>query len=75
MHKEKSGVYFTEKMDEVRAKSKIEVEIHQQKVDFINDAYEKELQYWKRAASESVSTENEVKELIRFNTLESDFGS
>ena len=51
-------------MDEVRARNKIEVEIHQQKVDFINDAYEKELQYWKRAALESVSTENEAKELI-----------
>ena len=36
------------KMDEVR-ESRIEVEIHQEKVDFINDAYEKELQYWKRA--------------------------
>ena len=43
------------KMDEVRARNKIEVEIHQEKVDFINDAYEKELRYWKRAALESVS--------------------
>ena len=64
MHKEKSGVYFTEKMDKVRARNKIEVEIHQEKVDFINDAYEKELRYWKRAALESVSTEKEAKELI-----------
>ena len=30
-------------MDEVRARNKIEVEIHQEKADFINDAYEKEL--------------------------------
>ena len=44
------------KMDEVR-ESRIEV------VDFINDAYEKELRYWKRVALESVSTENEAKEL------------
>ena len=51
-------------MDKVRARNKIEVEIHQEKVDFINDAYEKELRYWKRAALESVSTENEAKELI-----------
>ena len=51
-------------MDEVRATNKIKVEIHQEKVDFINDAYEKELRYWKRAALESVSTENEAKELI-----------
>ena len=64
MHKEKSGVYFTEKMDEVRARNRIEVEIHQEKVDFINDAYEKELRYWKRAALESVSTKNEARELI-----------
>ena len=59
----KSGVHFTEKMDEVRTRNRIEVEIYQEKVDFINDAYEKELRYWKRAALESVSTENEAKEL------------
>ena len=51
-------------MDKVRARNKIEVEIHQEKVDFINDAYEKELRYWKRAALESVSTKNEARELI-----------
>ena len=51
------------KMDEVR-ESRIEVEVHQEKVDFISDAYEKELRYWKRAALESVSTENEARELI-----------
>ena len=51
-------------MDEVRSRNKIEVEIHQEKVDFTNDAYEKELRYWKRAALESVSIENEAKELI-----------
>ena len=50
-------------MYEVR-ESRIEAEIHQEKVDFINDAYEKELRYWKRAALESVSTENEARELI-----------
>ena len=50
-------------MDEVR-ESRIEVEISQEKIDFINDAYEKELRYWKRAALESVSTENEARELI-----------
>ena len=61
MHKEKN---FTEKIDGVRVRNKIEVETHQEKVDFINDAYEKELRYWKRAALESVSTENEAKELI-----------
>ena len=47
-----------------RVRNKTEVEIHQEKVYFINDACEKELRYWKRAALESVSTENEAKELI-----------
>ena len=51
-------------MDEVRAGNKIDVEKHQKKVDFIKDAYEKELRFWKRAALESVSTKNEAKELI-----------
>ena len=34
------------------------------RVDFINDAYEIGLEYWKRADLESVSTENEARELI-----------
>ena len=50
-------------MDEVR-ESRIEVEIYQEKVDFITDAYQKELWHWERAALESVSTDNEAKELI-----------
>ena len=49
-------------MDEVR-ESRIEVELHQEKVDFINDASEKGLEYWERAALGSVSTENEATEL------------
>ena len=32
-------------MDEV-TESRIEVELHQEKVDFINDAHEKGLRYW-----------------------------
>ena len=55
-------------MDEVR-ESRIEVEIHQEKVDFINYAYEKELRYWKRAALESVSTENEVRGLTELGPV------
>ena len=51
------------KMDEVKER-RIEVELHQEKVDFINDAYEEGLEYWKREALESVSTENEARELI-----------
>ena len=61
--KKKVVLILQKKMDEVR-RNKIEVEIHQEKVDFVNDAYEKELQYWKRAALESVSTKSEAKELI-----------
>ena len=49
------------KMDEVR-ESRIEVELHQEKVDFTNNAYEKGLRYWQREGLESVSTENEARE-------------
>ena len=40
----KKGICIKKKMDEV-TESRIEVEIHQEKVHFINDAYEKELRY------------------------------
>ena len=60
----KKSICLKKKMNEVRARNKIEVKIHQEKVDFINDVYEKELRHWKRAALEIVSTENEAKELI-----------
>ena len=51
-------------MDEVtESRIEVEVELHQEKVDFIKDDYGKGLQYWKRAALESVSTENETSEL------------
>ena len=63
LHKEKS-VYFVKKMDEVRTINKIEVDFSQEKIDFINDANQKELQHWKKVTLESVSTENEAKELI-----------
>ena len=45
-------------MTGVRAMNKIEVNLSQEKIDFINDTYHKELQYWKREALESVLTEN-----------------
>ena len=51
-------------MDEEVRESRIKVELDQEKVDFINDAYEKGLRYWKRAALESISNENEARELI-----------
>ena len=51
-HKEKS-VYFAKKTDDVRAMNKIEVDLSPEKIDFINGAYQKELQ--------SVLTKNEWK--------------
>ena len=52
-------------MDEVtESRIKVEVELHQEKVDFISDACEKGLRYWKRVALESVSTENKTRGLI-----------
>ena len=46
-------------MNEVRVMNKIEVNLSQEKIDFINDAYQKELKYWEKVALESVLTENE----------------
>ena len=51
-------------MDEARAMIKIKVHLSQEKIDFVNDAYQKELQHWQKVALESVSTENEAKEII-----------
>ena len=42
----------------------IEVNLSQEKISFINDAYQRELQYWKRAALEQNLSENEAKELL-----------
>ena len=44
--------------------NEIALNLSQNKINFINDAHQKELQYWKKVALESVSTENETKELI-----------
>ena len=49
--------------------NKIEVDLSQEKIDFINDAYQKELQHWKKVDWESVLTENEAKELIDLTLL------
>ena len=37
-------------MDETRAVNKTEVNLPQEKVDFVNEAHQKELQYWKNIA-------------------------
>ena len=69
LYKEKS-VYFAITMNEVRAMNKIEVDLSQEKIDFINDAYEKELQHQKNVALESVSAENESKQLTDLHPQE-----
>ena len=42
--------------------NKIEVNLSQGKINFINDTYQKELQYWEKAALKKVLDENEAKE-------------
>ena len=45
-------------MDNVRALSKIEAGLSQEKIDFINDIYQKELQHWKKVALEKTKIKN-----------------
>ena len=49
-------------MDEARAINEIEVNLPQEKIDFINDSHQKELQYWKSIALAS-KNEHETKQL------------
>ena len=49
-------------MDKARAANRISVNLPQEKIDFINDAHQKELKYWRNTALES-KNENERKEL------------
>ena len=53
----------TKKRDEVRTK-KIEIQVNQEKTDYIYYAYSEEITYWKKVALERVSTESEEKELV-----------
>ena len=55
-------------MDEARAANRIEVNLPQEKIDFINDAHQKELEYWKNISLES-KNENERKELTDLASL------
>ena len=48
-------------MDEVRAMNKIEANLPQDKIDFINDAHQKELQHWKKILGSK--NENDKKQL------------
>ena len=49
-------------MEEARAINRIESNLSQEKIDFINAAYEEEIDYWKRVALRS-KKEKEKKEL------------
>ena len=52
-------------MDEVEVKTKkIETEVNQEKIDYINYVYNKAITYWKKAALERVLNESEEKELL-----------
>ena len=48
-------------MEEVRTKK---IEVNQDKIDYVNYAYSKEVTYQRKAVLERVSTESEEKELI-----------
>ena len=61
-------------MDEVRAVNKIEVNLPEEKIDFINDAHKEELQYWKNIALVS-KNEHERKQLTDLAPLRVFFGS
>ena len=55
-------MFREEKRDAVTAMNKIEPNLPQENIDFINDAHQKELQYWKKIALES-KNEHERKQL------------
>ena len=69
----KKSVLWRE-MDEARAINKIEVNLRQEKIDFINDSHQKELQYWKSIALAS-KNEHETKQLTNLAPLRVFFGS
>ena len=61
-------------MDEVRTKN-IEIELNQEKIDYMNYTYSKEITCWKKAALDIVLTENEEKKNDRFSTFKNFFNS
>ena len=48
-------------MEEVRMK-KIEIEVNQDKTDYINYAHNEEVTYWRKADLKRVSTESEKRD-------------
>ena len=55
--------YYVDETNEVRTMNETEVNLSQEKIKVINDAYREELQYWEKVAFDSVLTENERKDL------------
>ena len=55
--------YYVDETNEVRTMNEVEVNLSQEKIKVINDAYREELQYWEKVAFDSVLTENERKDL------------
>ena len=49
-------------MDEARAVNKIEVNLPQEKIDFISHTHAKEIEYWKKVALDN-KNEDEIKRL------------
>ena len=56
-------------MDEAKAINKLRLNLPKEKVDFINDTHQKELNYWKRTALEG-KNEDEKKQLTDLTALE-----
>ena len=61
-------------MEEARAVNRIETNLSQEKIDFINAAYAEEVDYWKRVALES-KNEEERKQLTNLAPSRVFFGS
>ena len=55
-------------MDEAKAINKLRLNLPKEKVDFINDTHQKELNYWKRIALEG-KNEDEKKKLTDLTAL------
>ena len=52
-------------MDEVEVRTKkIEMDVNQKKMEYINYAYNEEITYWKKAALARVLNESEEKDLV-----------
>ena len=52
-------MFREERMDGIREMNKIEVNLPQEQIDFINGAHQKELHYWKKTVLESDLNEHE----------------